>query len=392
MKLSNVLLIILMVVLAGFFVLSFRQQADRLDLPPREELPETRSLPRAEPEQPKERSWASPATNIMITNGTKHSIPLDQIISSGTPKDGIPSIDSPRFVSTEKAQEFLVEGDFGIGFEYKGDARFYPFKILVWHEIVNDWVAGEPFAITYHPLTLSTVVFERTVQGQAMEFGVSDRLYNSNLLMYNRTDNSDQETLWLQATGQAVVGPYTGLELKIVPSDNLTFGDWKRQYPDGKVLSEDTGFALDYNRDPYGNYYTRPGLLFPVSYYDDRLPDKAVVLGVQVEGQAKAYPQKDLTQLLIVNDELGGVPIVVWQNPENQVSRALIRQLGDKVLEFDLKNGQPVDKQTNSVWSWKGQALEGELKGEQLTEPRQLISFWFSWAANYPKTKLFQAR
>ncbi len=329
-------------------------------------------------------------SEILVTDGTKHSIPLDEIVSGGVPKDGIPSIDNPQFISADKAGEFLVDGDFGIGIEHKDDARFYPFKILVWHEIVNDWVAGDPFAITYCPLCLTGVVFEREIENEPVEFGVSGKLYNNNLLMYNRAEKEENESLWSQAIGRAVVGPHTGTKLEIVPSDNISFGDWKKKHPDTKVLSRKTGFSRSYGRDPYGNYYTSDRVLFPSSNTDERLDPKAEVLGVTVNGAAKAYPKDELGRAVLVNDTIGDTSVVAWQNPDTGVNYVFTSTVDEQTLTFERKDGTIVDRETGSEWNWEGQAISGELEGSQLQEPDQLTSFWFAWVAFHPDTGLFQ--
>lgn len=117
-------------------------------------------------------------------------VPLDKIVSGGPPPDGIPSIDDPKFVSIEEADKFLQDGDQVVGLNINGDIRAYPLQILVWHEIVNDNVGGTPVAVTYCPLCFTNQVFNRTVNGQTVEFGTSGKLYNSNLVMYDRTSNS----------------------------------------------------------------------------------------------------------------------------------------------------------------------------------------------------------
>jgi len=126
---------------------------------------------------------------IMETNGVKHLIPLDRIKGGGPPKDGIPSIDNPVFASIQDSH-FMSDSDTVIGLEINGQAKAYPLFILVWHEIVNDIVGGTPVAITYCPLCYTNQVFERIIDGQAVEFGTSGKLYNSNLLMYDRFTES----------------------------------------------------------------------------------------------------------------------------------------------------------------------------------------------------------
>ena len=159
---------------------------------------------------------------IMETNGVKHLIPLDKIRGGGPPKDGIPSIDDPVFAGVQDSQ-FMSDSDTVIGLYINGEARAYPLFILVWHEIVNDTVGGVPVAVTYCPLCYTNQVFERVIDGQEVEFGTSGKLYNSNLLMYDRLTDS----YWSQALGLAVKGDLTGHELDLVPFDVITWDTGK---------------------------------------------------------------------------------------------------------------------------------------------------------------------
>jgi len=126
---------------------------------------------------------------IMETNGVKHIIPLDKIRGGGPPMDGIPSIDNPVFANVQ-GSHFMSDSDTVIGLEINGEVKAYPIFILVWHEIINDKVGGTPVAVTYCPLCYTNQVFERVIDGQAVEFGTSGKLYNSNLLMYDRLTES----------------------------------------------------------------------------------------------------------------------------------------------------------------------------------------------------------
>ncbi|RNJ80627.1 MAG: DUF3179 domain-containing protein, partial [Nitrosopumilus sp. B06] len=202
------------------------------------------------------------ADKTMTTNGVKHSIPLEKIRGGGPPRDGIPSIDSPIFESADK--QSIPDSDVVIGLYINGESRAYPLSILVWHEIVNDVVGGTPVSVTYCPLCYTNQVFERVIDGQTVEFGTSGKLYNSNLLMYDRLT----ESYWSQALGEAVKGELTGSVLELVPFDVITWGDWKKLHPDTLVLSTETGHARAYGVDPYGDYYTNPNLFFPVENKD----------------------------------------------------------------------------------------------------------------------------
>jgi hypothetical protein len=139
---------------------------------------------------------------------TKLLVPNEQIVSGGVARDGIPSIDNPKFVSAQDAK--LQDSELVLGLKINGDIRAYPLQVLVWHEIVNDEVGGVPVAVTYCPLCFTNQVFKRTIDGQTVEFGTSGKLYNSNLVMYDRTS----ESLWSQALGQAIAGDHSGKKLE----------------------------------------------------------------------------------------------------------------------------------------------------------------------------------
>ena len=220
----------------------------------------------------------------MTEGGTPHLIPWQNIFSGGVPRDGIPSIDSPKFADRSTWNEFgYREKGLVIGIEVDGTRRAYPIQILSWHEIVNDTINGKPILITYCPLCGTAIALERAVDGRATEFGVSGLLYNSDLLMYDRTNNS----LWSQINGAAVVGDQVGKRLNYYPAEIMAWEDWRKTYPDSEVLTTDTGVGRDYSRDPYDDYYFDQRLLFPAdrsSELFDALPSKVDVTGIEVEG------------------------------------------------------------------------------------------------------------
>jgi hypothetical protein len=281
-----------------------------------------------------------------ITDGTKHSIPLNEILSGGPGKDGIPSIDNPKFISANEADEHLSATDIGLGIEIKGEARFYPYQILVWHEIVNDIIADTPVLVTYCPLCATGVAFDPRINGQRLEFGVSGMLWQSNLLMYNRTGNPDTESLWSQILGEAVLGTQTGMRLAIVPSDTVRYGDWKSNHPTTRVLSRDTGVTRAYGLDPYSDYYTNTDVSFGATFTDSRLHPKAFVLGVERNGAFKAY-HKDALLEGHTTDIFAGETVT-------------IERIGDEIRM--------------------------SIAGAPLP---YIGGFWFSWIAVHPETTLF---
>jgi len=323
------------------------------------------------------------SSRIMTTDGLKHIVPLDKIKGGGPPQDGIPSIDEPEFTSVSEA-EFMSENDIVIGLKINGDTKAYPLFIMVWHEIVNDNVGGVPIAVTYCPLCFTNQVFERILDGQQVEFGTSGKLYNSNLVMYDRLTNS----YWSQALGMAITGEYTGSSLKKIPFDIMTWKDWTNLYPETLVMTTSTGHVRAYGVDPYGDYYTDPRILFPVDYEDDRMPPKETILGFHQDGNFKAYKQNDLESTVLLNDNVGDTSLLLISFYSGN-ARAFDRTLNDRVLEFEFVNGQIIDSDSKSIWNYDGQAISGKLTGEKLDRLSFDPGFWFEWVAFHPTTLVF---
>jgi hypothetical protein len=325
----------------------------------------------------------STESEIMETGGVKHLIPLDKIKGGGPPKDGIPSIDKPIFAPVSDSQ-FMSDSDTVIGLEINGETKAYPIFILVWHEIVNDKVGDVPVSVTYCPLCYTNQVFERVIDGQEVEFGTSGKLYNSNLLMYDRLT----ESYWSQALGMAVKGELTGHQLDLVPFDVITWGDWKTLHPDTLVLTTDTGYLRSYATDPYGNYYTEPRIMFPVEHNDDRMHPKEIIIGFNQDEISKAYKQNDIESQILINDSIGDVPIMlVSLFSEN--SRAFERTIDGQILDFKYSDEKIIDIQTNSEWNYDGLSISGQNKGKQLDRLPIEPGFWFEWVAFHPQTLVY---
>jgi len=278
----------------------------------------------------------------------------------------------------------MQDGDIVIGLQHDGVTKAYPLKILVWHEIVNDNIAGIPVAVTYCPLCFTSVVFERTVDGQEVEFGTSGKLYNSNLVMYDRFSDS----LWSQAMGKGIAGKYSGYNLQRLPFDLAYWREWKQLYPNTLILSTDTGSTRPYGVDPYGDYYTTPEIYFPVEHRDDRLGPKELVMGLEHNNNYKAYKLDNIEDQKVINDSVGEKKVLLV-SLYPFMAKAYDRTLDGKVLEFQLSDNKLMDKQTSSEWNFEGQAISGSLQGKQLTRLALDPSFWFSWTAFHPDTELY---
>jgi hypothetical protein len=261
-------------------------------------------------------SDSQPAALPAGAPGTPGLDELAEAVTSGGPgKDGIPSIDEPRFVPAGEAG-FLADDEPVFGLDYRDQLRAYPQQVLVWHEIVNDTVAGEPLSVTYCPLT-GTVIGFPSAPGQAQTFGTTGNLVNSNLLMYDRQTDSE----WPQLLGTAIRGPRRGQRLDTVPLVWTTWKAWRNTHPGTSVLSADTGALRSYGSDPYGSYtprsgyYAEDGLYFPVQRTDDRFRSKDVVLGVRGGDQQLAIPKDLVRRDKTVEAEVGGATLVArWDD------------------------------------------------------------------------------
>ena len=250
-------------------------------------------------------------TDFPSLDVTKATVDLADIIAL-LPPDAIPSIDAPQFDTVEDASAWLAPQEPVISFVHEGDARAYPLHILTWHEIVNDVVGGEPVIVTYCPLCNSAIVFARTVDGEVREFGVSGKLRRSDLIMYDRTN----ESLWQQLSGEAIVGIDAGRLLDFLPAQIVSFEEFGAAYPGGMVLNRDTGTIRPYGENPYVFYDTQSRMVVDVPEFEDaRLDAKERVLAVEVNGEAAAFAWRALSEHVVIEAEIGGQAVVAfWQS------------------------------------------------------------------------------
>jgi hypothetical protein len=327
----------------------------------------------------------------------------DEIISGGPPPDGIPPIDNPQFVSVDQADEWLADNEPVVFLENEGEVHAYPVQILMWHEIVNDTVGGLPVAVTYCPLCNSAVSYQREVGGRETTFGTSGRLFASALVMYDR----DTESLWTHFDGRAVVGVLTGETLEPIASPLLAWADFKAAHPEAMVLDrEATGFNRPYGSNPYTGYddeQTQPFLFRGT--VDDRAVAKQRVIGVALDGAARAYSLDLIAEgeANVINTDLREHPLAIfWKSGQasalEQSDIATGRDVGStavfspivdgKTLTFTAEGSVFRDDQTGSVWDITGSATSGELAGTALDQIHHLDTFWFAWSTYQPDTDL----
>jgi len=207
-----------------------------------------------------------------------------ELVRAGAKRDGIRAIDAPSFASPSATR--VVEGNTPvIGIEIDGDARAYPVQLLEYHQIVNDVVGGVPVAVTYDPLAGTPLTYRAKVDGERLRFGVSGLVYESNFLLFDR----ETESLWSQLLGRAVVGPKKGKRLERVRTRQEAFGVWLQRHPDTKVLERPFPKKIDYRYSPFSDYWISENVPFPVSTRDERFHPKESVLGVEADGETRAY-------------------------------------------------------------------------------------------------------
>ena len=290
------------------------------------------------------------ATSAINKNGFKLDdslVPVEEILSGGPPKDGIPSIDKPKFIASGESTLSSEQRIMGVYLE--GMARAYPIGILNRHEVVNDRFGDYHVAVTYCPLCGSGMVFRAPQANQTLTFGVSGLLYNSDVLLYDR----ETESLWSQLQMQAVTGPRKGEKLKLLAASHTTWQEWLSRYPDTEVLSENTGFAFDYSRDPYAAYKNSGETWFSIAHENNAYDKKVWITGVIIDGQAKAYPFPEL----------------------DQSSGDFVDHVGDVTVRV--------------IWSKRARSTR--ILNSEGVEIPTTSAYWFAWYGFYPDTEIYRA-
>ena len=303
------------------------------------------------------------------------------IFSGGVPKDGIPPIEAPVYLNIEEGSKYMDDDDIVFILE-SPPPKIIPQKILVWHEIINDRIANKNVAITYCPLTSSVIGY---YPPNNTTLGVSGKLVNSNLIIYDR----ETESLWPQIMGRAVLGDRKGEKLSDFP---LVWSTWKRaakKYPYGRVLSKDTGSIRNYERDPYGDYsssdsyYNRGGAFFPLMSSSSLLSPKTMVRGLVGEKSIAAVPWDLIKRKKVLNVTHGDIKAVLFYDHELDTVRAFSREFSGGELEFYNKDGKIRDRKTNRIWNFRG-----ESGVHSLTPYEGMDAFWFAWHAFYPHSEV----
>ncbi len=313
------------------------------------------------------------------------TIPQNQVFDGGVGRDGIPSIDAPRFADAQDITD-IPDWEFIVVVKRGETIKAYPHNILNWHEIVNDRIGDTNFALTYCPLTGTAIGWERG----ASTFGVSGLLYNSNLIPYDRISGS----YWSQMLNQSIRGVRVEEAIERISVVEVRWQNFKQTYPEAKVLTRNTGFDRDYNSYPYGGYRGSPDLLFPVSRRDNRLFEKERVHGIQISNINRVYDFSHFDGQPFVYDQFDSEEIVVFGNRKMgfMTSFHLTSIDGESIAFSALAEpnlDQFVTDQFGNIWNVFGEVVEGPHIGTQLSATPSYMGFFFAWAAFNPSLEIF---
>jgi hypothetical protein len=225
------------------------------------------------------------------TDFSRTSIDLEELVLRDFEKNDFPEILETKFISVDEAK--LKDSARGVLVDISGEKRFYPINILVWHDVINDFMSGVPITLTYSPYCESAVVFRASAHDQGLKFRSSGFLYRSNLVFHD----TRTESLWIQGLGKAVAGDFNKTSIDLVRNTQvLTFDEIKRNHADAQVLSQDTGFFRNYSYNPYTEYFTNDEIPENAKFENLRFDKKEMMYVVPLEDKSLVFSLKDLPE------------------------------------------------------------------------------------------------
>lgn len=343
-------------------------------------------------------------------NATPYKSSLSMLILAGTcvwaqpqdfglPKDLPPvppnmmpyvAVLEPQFIPASKAT-FLEDNFIVIGVAKNNIAKAYPAADLGQHGSVNDQMPDGPIEVTWCGTCNTGVVFQSKVKGRVLHFDY-DSMMNGNEVHKDRETGSR----WQQATGEAISGPLKGSHLELYPFVRTSWKEWRRRYPNTLVLKPLPGYAE--RIQGLGKRQTAMALSnvgnAPKEAFgkDGRLPPREIVAGLQIGGASKAYSFTALRIAGVVNDNVGGVPVVIIHQKSSDTTTAFEARAKGKTLHFEAVSPAVkmlMDQETHSTWDPYGLSVAGPMKGTQLRTLILVGEYWFAWSQFRPDTQVF---
>jgi hypothetical protein len=338
-----------------------------------------------------------PELNI---NWTLYDVPLNELIKTKG-KDVHPYLFDPKFLDIAGASRFITSKAPVLVIQNGDEAKAYPLQILLWHGAVNDYFNNRPIVVAYSGLTNNTKILDRELDGIIYTFGTPGILRNSVRLLYDL----ETDSVWDPFTGRSIVGHMTGEELESIPSNIVPFNLFALAYPEGQVLSPETGYIRRYLANPYIGYDTGDNPLFFLGDVDRRFPTMERVVGIGIGEIHKAYPYSVLRNERVVEDVVNLTELVIFykMGMVSNMDTARIEEGKDvgytgvfspymqgQKLTFYSSDNEIYDEETNSRWNLLGIAEEGPLEGGKLEMLVAADVFWFAWAAYFPETEIYE--
>lgn len=274
-----------------------------------------------------------------------------------------------------------------IGVSVNGQSKAYPIEIIGYHHQVQDTIGGKPVMITYCTVCRTGRVFSPFVNGKLQQFRLVGMDHFNAMF-----EDADTKSWWRQATGEAVAGKLKGMKLDEIPAQQMRLGTWLQQYPNSLVMQPDPAFQKQYKGlEGFDAGTIRSGLEKRDSA---SWKFKSWVVGVLAGEHARAYDWNALVQHRIIQDTLGGTPIVLVLENDNQSYHVWNRRHKFKLLQFEMDSATSILKEStsNSKWNMKGECIEGIIMGEQLVPVPAYQEFWHSWQQFHPKTTVFPVK
>jgi Protein of unknown function (DUF3179) len=277
-----------------------------------------------------------------------------------------------------------------IAVQIGGIAHAYPIRAMGYHHIVNDVIGGQPIAATYCTLCHTGLIWSRIFGGQTLKFRLAG-INNGNALMRDEQTSS----IWQQSTGQAIYGPLKGKQLTLVHSDELTFALWSNENPTGLVLQPDTEYAKEYEDKDWEQHILKTRTVVDTS--KSGIAPHELMVGITINGSSKAYPVKTILAAKVIEDSWEAAPVLILVGPDQASIRTFHGDLPNRRLTFlqpqagvENKNALVEDQETQSLWDFRGCAIQGILRGQCLKPLDANKDYWFDWLNHHPKTTVFK--